>query len=111
VNKGKKQKLAVYLFETNDPLGRQIRLTEDCYEFHILVEHPDMADVDEIARAVRTPDYITQDAIDFTRLVYYRTYRRQPQRWMIKVVVEHNEVVTAYRVQRLKRGEPILWRR
>jgi hypothetical protein len=103
--------MTVYLFTTLDPGGRAVRMTEDCYQFHILVEHPDLSDVDEIAQTVRKADYITQDALDPERFVYYRTYRRQPQHWMIKVVVEASEVVTAYRVTRLKRGETILWRR
>ncbi len=103
--------MAVYLFTTTDPQGREVRLAEDCYTFHILIEHPDLSDVSDIARTIRSPDYITQNAIDFERVVYYRTYRRRPQRWMIKVVVEDGEVVTAYRVKRLKQGETILWRR
>ena len=103
--------MAAYLFKTIDPQGREVRLTEDCYTFHILIEHPDLSNVSEIARTIRAPDYIAQDAIDFGRLIYYRTYRRRPQRWMIKVVVERGEAVTAYRVKRLKQGETILWRR
>lgn len=70
-----------------------------------------MSDVQEIAQTIRTPDYITQDEVDFLRLVYYRTYRHRPQRWLIKVVVEQNEVVTAYRVKQLKEGELLLWQR
>jgi len=45
--------------------------------------------------------YIAQDAVDPQRFVYYRIYQAQPQRW-IKVVVEKGEVITAYRVRRLK---------
>jgi hypothetical protein len=101
--------MEVYLFTAIDPQGRRVRLTEDSYHFHILVEHPDLSDVNEIAQTIRRPDYIAQDALDYLRLVYYRTYQRQPQRWMIKVVVEDGEVVTAYRVMRLKQGESILW--
>jgi hypothetical protein len=103
--------MADYLFTTTDPQGRTVHLTQDCYTFHILVEHPDLSDVKAIRQTIKTPDYIAQDAIDFERLVYYRTYRRRPQRWMIKVVVERGEVVTAYQVKRLKQGETILWRR
>lgn len=103
--------MAVYSFTTKDPQNREVRLTEECYTFHILVEHPDMSDINEIAQAIKRPDYITQDALDSMRLVYYRTYQRQPHHWMIKVVVEENEVVTAYRVKRRKQGEPILWQR
>ena len=100
-----------YLFTVTDPQGRTVSLTEGCYTFHILVEHPDLSDVDEIAQTIQRPDYISLDAIDDARLVYYRTYRRRPQRWLIKVVVEESEVVTAYRVNRLKQGETIIWRR
>jgi hypothetical protein len=103
--------MAAYLFTTTDPQGRQVSLTEECYRFHILFEHPDMTDVNEIAQTIRNPHYITQDEIDDIRVVYYRTYQRRPQHWMIKVVVEQDEVVTAYRVNRLKQGEPLLWQR
>lgn len=99
------------MFTTRDPQGRTVELTAECYTYHILVEHPDMVDVDEIEQSIRLPDTIAQDAIDPDRLIYYRTYQRQPQRWMIKVVVEQGEVVTTYRVSRLKRGETIIWRR
>ena len=99
------------MFTTTDPHGRKVELTTDCYTDHILVEHPDMADVDEIEQTIRMPDIIAEDAIDPERLVYYRTYQRQPQRWLIKVVVEQGEVITAYRASRLKQGETILWRR
>ncbi len=103
--------MADYLFTTTDPQGRTISLTENCYTFHILVEHPDLSDVDEIEQTIKRPDYIAQDAIDDERLVYYRTYQRSPQRWMIKVVVGEDKIITLYRVIRLKRGETIIWRR
>src|SRR5207247_7572570 len=51
-----------------------------------------------IADTLTSPDLITQEAVDPQRLVYYRTYQAQPQRWL-KVVVEQGEVVTAYRVK------------
>jgi len=87
-----------------------VRLTENCYRLHILLEHPELVDVNHIADTITSPDVITRDAVDPQRLVYYRTYQVQPQRWM-KVVVEHGEVVTAYRVRRLKQGETIQWQR
>lgn len=65
----------------------------------------------KISRTVHVPDVIAQDALDDQRLVYYGTYRRRPERWMIKVVVEGEEVITAYRVTRMKPGERVLWQR
>lgn len=100
-----------YLFVAEDPLGKIVILFEDCYEHHILLEHPDLDDIDEIENTIKTPDHIALDAHDEERLIYYRTYKRQPQRWMIKVVVESNEVITAYRVKRMKEGERVTWRR
>ena len=102
--------MTVYLFIVKDPLGQEVRLTENCYKFHILLEHPELSDVNQIAEAIESPDFIAQDAVNPQRLVYYRTYQAQPQRW-IKVVVEQGEVVTAYRVRRLKKGETIRWQR
>ena len=98
-----------YLFTVKDPLGREVRLTEDRYQFHILLEHPELSGVNQIAAAIASPTIIAQDAVVLQRLVYYQTYQTQPQRWM-KVVVERGEVITAYRVRRLKRGENIQWR-
>lgn len=98
-------------FVTIDPQGRTVRLTEQCYVEHILVEHPDLVNDQGIEEAFRRAELITIDAIDEFRLVYYRTYRRTPQRWLLKVVVAYNEVVTAYRVNRIKQGERILWQR
>lgn len=98
-------------FVTADPLGYEVRLTETCYAEHILVEHPDMNDDQEIEEAIRYAETITVDVIDERRRIYYRTYRRSPQRWLIKVVVSGDEVLTAYRVSRIKPGERILWQR
>lgn len=103
--------MVTYLFSTRDPQDRTVELTQSCYLNHILIENPDLADVDEIEETVRKPEYITQDVINLNRLIYYRTYQRRPQHWLIKVVVEDEEVVTAYRVKRLKQGETILWQR
>jgi len=91
-----------------DPRGHAVRLTENYYRLHIFLEPPELVDVNHIADTITSPDLITQDAVDPQRLVYYRTYQVQPQRWM-KVVVEQGEVVTAYRVRRLKQGETMQW--
>ena len=103
--------MATYLFSIADPLGRTVELTDACYSSHILFEHPDTDDMDEIEQTIRRPEYITQDVVDSHRRIYYRTYRRRPQRWLIKVVVETREVVTAYWVKRVKHGEIIVWQR
>ncbi|MGH9879332.1 MAG: hypothetical protein ACRD5H_17010 [Nitrososphaerales archaeon] len=102
--------MTAYLFTGRDPLGQEVQLTESCYRLHILLEYPDLLDVNYIANTITSPDLITHDAVDLQRLLYYRTYQVPPQCWM-KVVVEHGEVVTADRVRRLKRGEIRRWQR
>jgi|SRR6267143_5710226 len=102
--------MTVYLFTVRDPLGQEVRLKESCYRLHILLEHPELLDVNHIANTITSPDLIAYDAVDLQRLVYYRTYQVQPQRWM-KVIVEQGEVVTAYRARRLKQGEIRRWQR
>src|SRR5216684_9203159 len=102
--------MTAYLFTVRDPLGQEVRLTESSYKLRILLEQPELFDINDIANTITSPDLSTHDAVDLQRLVYYRTYQAQPQRWM-KVVVEHGEVVTAYRVRRLKQGEIRRWQR
>jgi len=75
-----------------------------------LQEHPELTDVARISNTIASPDLITQDAVDPQRQVYYRTYQAHPKRWL-KVVVEQGEVVTAYCVRRLKKGEAVQWQR
>ena len=99
-----------HLFTVTDPLGQAVQLTESCYKAHILVEHPELSDINQIAEAIASPDLIAHDAVNPQRLVYYRAYQTHPQRWL-KVVVAHGEVVTAYRVRRLKKGETLRWQR
>lgn len=70
-----------------------------------------MSDAAEIEQTIRRPDYICTGSLAPDRLVYYRMYRRQPERRLFKVVVDSGEVVTAYRVKRIKRGERIIWQR
>ena len=101
--------MSVSVFTVKDPLGREVRLTENCYTSHILLEHPELSDVNQIATTITSPAVIAQDVVDPQRLVYYRTYQAQPQRWL-KVVVEQGEIITAYRARRLKKGETIQWR-
>jgi hypothetical protein len=102
--------MVAYLFVVRDPRGHEVQLTENCYRFHILLEHPELVDINHIADTITSPDLIAQDVVNPERTVYYRTYQTQPQRWM-KVVAEQGEVVTAYRVRRLKQGETIQWQR
>ena len=99
------------LFSTTDPQGRTVELSRGCFIEHIRYEHPDMSDAEEIEQTIHRAEYICTDATDLARLVYYRTFRRRPERWMIKVVVYAGEVVTAYRVKRIKRGETTIWQR
>ena len=99
------------LFSTTDPQGRTVELSHSCFIEHIRYEHPDMSDVEEIEQTIRRAEYICTDATDSARLIYYRTFRRRPERWLIKVVVDVGEVVTAYRVKRIKRGEMTVWQR
>lgn len=98
------------LFVETDPLGRSVRLTENCHRYHIAVNHPDMEDSAVIQECIRSPERIATDATEKNRFVYYRTYQQDPQRWY-KVVVELGEVVTAYRVGRLQKGESTIWQR
>jgi len=58
-------------------------------EAHLSPEEDRLLDLlSTLAKNWEEAHHIARDVIDMDRLVYYRTYRRRPQRWMIKVVVE-----------------------
>lgn len=97
------------LFSVVDPLGRSVRLTADCYMHHILPRHPELTDLTQLSETIVRPDSIAIDAVYSHRSVYYRRYQQRPERWL-KVVVAGDEVVTAHRTRRMKKGEPIQWK-
>ena len=49
--------MATYLLRIRDATGREIRLTRDCWEEHIVVRHPIMRRYfDQVVQAVTSPD-------------------------------------------------------
>ncbi len=47
------------IFVATDPRGYEVRLTNECWYNHIVVEHPEMRDrVNGLRQAIETPDYI-----------------------------------------------------
>ena len=60
------------LFVVTSPLGQKVTLTENCYTYHIVVEHPDIEDVEIIKEVIQSPNSIARDAMSRDRLVYYQ---------------------------------------
>jgi len=56
----------------NDPRRYQIQLTKTCWYHHILVEHPEMKErLDDIRRAIETPDCIYQSKYKSSSHLYF----------------------------------------
>ncbi len=87
------------LFEAKDPLGRRIILSEDWFQTHILLRHPELAKrKKEMQHALEDPEFITKAG--HGRTLYYRKWDAGPN--FLRVVVQleqggrHGFVVTAY---------------
>jgi|SRR5579859_4627349 len=102
-------------FQATDPRGRIIICTLETWLFHILSNHPELAEsADDIRRAIEKPQYgfIYRDVDYENRDIYY--YRPSSQKYSYIVVVEFDEmnrgeVITAYRISKRKSGERIIW--
>lgn len=101
------------LFETTDPRGRKVILTEEVWQGHILWQRAFMEGwEDEVKRAIEHPSLgIFADAHIPNREVYY--LRRRSGVDLLKVVVDFSGdvgiVVTAHPRNKPKPGERMLW--
>ena len=100
------------IFEVEDPRGRRVNCSEDCWDKHIVVDHYIMSDkLDEVVKVIERPHFIATDSLFNDREVYYRRRRKKLQ--YIKVVVEFDgasgNVRTAYITDSGKSGERVIW--
>ncbi len=107
------------VWTAKDPLRNEIRLTENCWKQHILVEHPIMRGfLREIRTTVQQPDWIFQSRVSRSTLLYFKEYRRKPVgRFFLMVVAgvrgtsPRGFVKTAFLVYNLSKGGNLLWER
>ncbi len=103
------------VFEVVDPRGYKIVCTEDSFNNHILIQHPQMKGREaEIQETIGHPTLgcIYQDANRPSRNIYYRLSKNRES--YIKVVVEINQdqtgrVITAFPTSAPKSGEKLIW--
>jgi hypothetical protein len=103
-------------FEIGDVRGLKVVCTEDCWDNHILDEHPIMNNsdaIDHVIDAIQNPLLCIFQDRDFPeRHIYYR--RNQSGLRYTKAVVDFSnpqlgEVITAFYTDSMKTGEKIIW--
>lgn len=107
------------VWTAKDPLRNKIRLTENCWKQHILIEHPIMRGfLREIRATVQRPDWIFQSRVSRSTLLYFKEYRRKPVgRFLLMVAAGVRRtrlrgfVKTAFLVYNLSKGGNLLWER
>ena len=107
------------LFRATDPLGFEITLHLDTWEKHILVGHPEMAELlDLVKKTIVEPEVIQQSPRQPTTHYYYRLagrrVLRQDDLFVIVVASRDDEsktgfIKTAHLVDKLREGGNILW--
>ena len=96
-----------------DIYNRRIQLTDERQE-HIEVDHPEMYEqIDKIQDTLSDPDIIVRSRTDPEIELFYRHYDITPvtEKYLcvvVKVLVGHMFIITAYFTDTIKRGE-ILW--
>ncbi len=101
-------------FEVQDPRGIKVVCSTEVWELHILDEHPEMEDEEELVEeTIRSPHLFIYEDRDYPeRNLYY--WLHSSRRYYIKVVVEFKdhtigEVITAFKTDSPKSGEKIIW--
>lgn len=96
-----------------DPLGNEIRLTQQCWAGHILARHPVMRRFKKrVAETIYAPDFIFQSRAAEESRLYYRQYQKPFGRHYVLVVVGgDNYVQAAFPVYNLRKGKNLLWPR
>jgi hypothetical protein len=107
------------IFIAKDPRGYEVRLTDECWYNHILMEHAEMKGrIDDVRRAIETPDYIYQSKYKRSSHLYFLEAGRSPSGVAYVLVVvavrqraKRGYVQTAFLVEGLSKGGKLLWKK
>jgi hypothetical protein len=94
-------------FKIKTPLGAEIRVTKDYWNYLITKKHPVMHGKEEIViETLRDPDEIRRSIIDHSIFLYYKRHER-----LYCAVARHINgngfLITAYPTDKVKEGETV----
>jgi hypothetical protein len=97
------------LFEVSTPIGFDVTITRDRWDFIVTVKHPIMYKREtDVQSILQSPDEIRRSRSDSSVFLFYRAER--PKRWICVVAKKYNGegfVITAYITDAIKEGERI----
>ena len=107
------------IFVTGDPRNYEIKLTDECWYNHILVEHPEMNDLlDDVKNTIESPDYIFESKYRASSHLYFlKTLDEVSEIEFVLVVVAVNRksmkgyIQTAFLVDDISKGGKLLWKK
>lgn len=106
------------IFVANDPRGYEVHLTNDCWDNHILVQHPIMKGrLSEVKNAIIKPDFIYQSKYKTSSHLYFSKASSPSGIEYVLVVVTVRQrtrkgyVQTAFIVDSLSKGGKLLWKK
>jgi hypothetical protein len=103
----------VIFFKVNDPRGREVICTVECWDGHILAQRPFMSGwEDRVIAAISNPTIgIFQDVDYPNRHVFYRRQNRPRYIKVVVAIMEHeaDKVITAFPADSMKPGEKLIW--
>lgn len=107
------------IFAVRDPRGYEIRLTDECWYNHILIEHPEMKGREhDVKRAIKKPNYIYESKRRRSTHLYFSEVGRSlagKEYVLVVVAIRHRAkkgyIQTAFLVEGLSKGGKLLWKR
>jgi len=98
-------------FKAKTPLNKEIRITEEYWNFIISVKHPSMSGKEkEIITTLEDPGFVRRSKKDERVFLYYRSLDEKYICVVCKHLNEEGFIITTYMTDRVKEGEEI-WRR
>lgn len=107
------------IFKLTDPFGAEVVLTEECWENHILVEHPIMKQfLYELKEAVVSPDFIFKSKISRKTFLYFKKFIKENLGTFYLMIAAEKKskkrkgyIKTSFPVYNLSRGGELIWKK
>lgn len=104
------------LFTATDPRGISVTLTKQCWESHVLMNHPEMYRLEhEVRTTVESPDMICESKHSRSSHLYFRRVEREGGHLFVCVDVRESTrrgfVQTSFFVDNCEKGGRVLWSR
>jgi len=107
------------IFVATDPRNYEVKMTDECWYNHILIEHPEMnGRLSDVKYTIESPDFIYESKYKSSSHLYFlKELDEHSEIKYILVVVDINSknlkgyIQTSFIVDSLSKGGKLLWKK